>query len=365
MRVALVTSGYPPHVGGVERHTQRLAQSLAGLGCEVEVLTQGPHGDPPSLDQERDGLVVRRWPVSVRSEAVPVALGLYRYLSAARGRFDVVHAHNYHSAAPAMSYLSGRRPLIVSPHMHARPATFVARAAHVPYGFVGRRLLRAAASVVSLSRSEADLVAERVPGVRPVVIPTGIDVDWLRAAEAKEKAAPVVLFVGRLMAYKGAARIVEALPLFGEAKLVVIGNGPEAATLRRLAEQAGLREKVQLLGAVDDDELARWYATADVLVSLSSCESFGIVVLEGLAAGARVVASDISAHRDTRQFDEHGSLRLVPLASSPEEIGRAVREELAKGRCMPSETVLSLEAVARLHLELYEAVLRRQLEARH
>jgi len=41
MRVALVTSGYPPHVGGVERHTQRLAQSLAGLGCEVEVLTQG------------------------------------------------------------------------------------------------------------------------------------------------------------------------------------------------------------------------------------------------------------------------------------------------------------------------------------
>jgi len=168
-----------------------------------------------------------------------------------------------------MSYLSGRRPLIVSPHMHARPATFVARAAHVPYGFVGRRLLRAAASVVSLSRSERTSWRSAYPGTSRCH-PTGIDVDWLRAAEAKEKAAPVVLFVGRLMAYKGAARIVEALPLFGEAKLVVIGNGPEAATLRRLAEQAGLREKVQLLGAVDDDELARWYATADVLVSLSS-----------------------------------------------------------------------------------------------
>jgi glycosyltransferase involved in cell wall biosynthesis len=235
----------------------------------------------------------------------------------------------------------------------------------VPYGVLGRRTLRAAASVIALSRSEADLVTERVRGVRPVVVPSGIDVGWLQAAEAKEKAAPVVLFVGRLTAYKGAVRIVEALPLFGDAKLVVIGSGPEAATIRRLAESTGLREKVQLLGAVDDDELARWYATADIVVSLSSSESFGIVVLEGLAAGARVVASDIPAHRDTRQFDEHSALRLVPLASSPEEIARAVREELAKGRCVPSRAVPSWETVARLHFELYEAVRTRQLASRH
>ena len=64
MRVALVTSAYPPHLGGVEHHVQGLAQSLAGLGCEVEVLTQAPRGAPPSVDQESDGLVVRRWPAS-------------------------------------------------------------------------------------------------------------------------------------------------------------------------------------------------------------------------------------------------------------------------------------------------------------
>jgi glycosyltransferase involved in cell wall biosynthesis len=358
MRLALVASAYPPHVGGVERHVQRLAQNLAQLRCEVEVLTQAPRGYPPSVHQEPDGLVVRRWPAIGQSETFPVALGLFEYLRAARGRYDVVHAHNYHSAAPAMSYLSGHRPLIVSTYLHARPASLVARAAHVPYGVVGRRVLRAAASVIALSRSEADMVAERVRAVRPVVIPSGIDVCRLRSAEVKEKASPVVLSVGRLVGYKGVARVVEALPLFGDANLVVIGSGPEAATIRRLADSRGLREKVQLVGAVDDDELARWYATADVVISLSSYESFGMVVLEGLAAGTRVVASDIPAHRDMQQFDEHGALRLVPFASSPQEIARAVRAELAIGRCTPSASVLSWEAVAQLHLELYEAVLR-------
>ncbi len=360
-----MTSAYPPHVGGVERHAQRLAQNLAGLRCEVEVLTQGPRGDPPSVDQERDGLVVRRWPASLRSESAPVSLGLFDFLRQARGRYDVVHAHNYHSAAPAMSYISGHCPLVVSTYLHARPATLVARAAHVPYGVLGRRMLRAAATVIALSRSEADLVSARVPGVRPVVVPSGIDVGRLRAAKAREKASPLVLFVGRLTGYKGAARVVEALPLFGDANLVVIGSGPEAATLRRLAERRGAQGRVQLLGAVDDDDLARWYATADVVVSLSSYESFGIVVLEGLAVGARVVASDIPAHRDTRQFDEHGALRLVPLASTPEAIAKAIREELAKGRCMPSSAVPSWEAVAQVHLDLYGAVLERQLVSRH
>jgi glycosyltransferase involved in cell wall biosynthesis len=365
MRVALVTSAYPPHLGGVERHVQRLAQSLAGLRCEVEVLTQAPRGARPSVDQESDGLVVRRWPASGRSETAPVSVGLFQYLRAARGRYDVVHAHNYHSVAPAMSYLSGRRPLVVSTYLHARPASFVARVVHVPYGIVGRRMLRAAASVIALSRSEADMVAQRVPGVRPVVVPSGIDRGRLRAVHAKEKAAPVVLFVGRLTAYKGAARVIEAVPFLGEAQLVVVGSGPEAATLRRLAERPGFSEKVQLTGPVDDDELARWYATADVVISMSSYESFGIVVLEGLAAGTRVVASDIPAHRDMRQFDEYGALRLVPLASSPEEIAKVVLDELAMGRCMPSSTVPSWETVAQLHLELYEAVLRRQLETPH
>jgi glycosyltransferase involved in cell wall biosynthesis len=250
--------------------------------------------------------------------------------------------------------------LVISTYLHERPATVVARAAHVPYGIVGRRMLRSAASVIALSRSEADTVAERVPGVRPVVVPSGIDTGRLRAAKAKERSVPVVLFVGRLTGHKGAARVIEALSLFGDAKLVVIGSGPEAATIRRLADRPGSRGKVELLGAVDDGELVRWYATADVVISLSSYESFGIVVLEGLAAGTRVVASDIPAHRDLRQFDEHGALALVPLSSSSDEIAKVVRDALAMGRCAPSEIVPSWQAVSQLHLELYESVLEGQ-----
>ncbi len=356
MRVALVAIAYPPRVGGVERHVRGLARSLAALGCEVEVLTQAPRRVPNSVNQEADGLVIRRWPASDPSQAAFFSAGLFRYLRAARGRYDVVHAHNYHSAAPAMSYLAGCRPLVVSTYLHARPASFAARVLHVPYGILGRRMLRAASSVIALSSSEADLVAQRVPGVRPVVVPSGIDASRLLAAKPKEKTVPVVLCVGRLTAYKGVARVIESMEHLGQAQLVVVGNGPHEAALSKLAKRSLQSEKVQLIGEVDDDELASWYATADVVISMSAYESFGIVALEALAAGRRVVASDIPAHRDMRQFDEHGAMRLVPLASSPEEIADVVLGELAMGPVMPSSTVLSWETVARLHMSLYEAV---------
>jgi glycosyltransferase involved in cell wall biosynthesis len=259
-----------------------------------------------------------------------------------------------------MGYLSGARPLVVSTYLHARPASAVATALHVPYGIVGRRMLRAAASAIALSPSEADLVARRVPGVRPVVIPSGIDTDRLRGAQPKEKTAPVVLCVGRLTTYKGATRVLEAMRYLGQARLVVVGSGPEAARLRRLVERSGFSEKVQLTGPIDDDELARWYATADVVISMSSQESFGIVVLEGLAAGTRVVASDIPAHRDMRRFDDHGALHLVPLGVSPEAIAEVVLDALATGRTTSSSTVPNWETVAQLHVGVYEAVLARQ-----
>ena len=79
---------------------------------------------------------------------------------------------------------------------------------------------------------------------------------WPREARAKDSALPVVLVVGRLTRYKGAARVVDALPLCGETRLVVIGSGPEASAIDGLAERLGVRAKRCLLGTVDDVELA-------------------------------------------------------------------------------------------------------------
>ena len=70
-----------------------------------------------------------------------------------------------------------------------------------------------------------------------------------------------------------------------------------------------------------------------------------------------MVASDISAHRYTRQFDEFGALHLVPLAASPAELDEAIREELVKGRSEPSGTVPSWESVAQCHFDLYESLM--------
>ena len=80
--------------------------------------------------------------------------------------------------------------------------------------------------------------------------------------------------------------------------LVILGTGPEEPRLRQLVEDEGLSGSVRLLGGVSDEDLRRWQRTAAVVVSLSTRESFGLSLAEGITAGAAIVASDIPAHRE-------------------------------------------------------------------
>ena len=104
---------------------------------------------------------------------------------------------------------------------------------------------------------------------------------------------PVVLVSGRLEAYKHPVGAVDALSFLpAEVTLKITGDGPERAALERRIRQQQLTERAQLLGRVSDGDLRRWMRTANVLVSMSEHEAYGIVLLEALAAGASVVAWD-------------------------------------------------------------------------
>lgn len=190
-----------------------------------------------------------------------------------------------------------------------------------------RRAARTADRVVVTSEYSRGVVRDAygVPAAGIAVVPEGIDLSaWSRRPEPGPwSARPVILNVARQYPRKNTATLLRALPRVldrvPDARLRVVGDGPETPALRRLARDLRLGEAVRFLGAVEDTrELRREYASASVFCLPSRQEGFGIVFLEAMAAGLPIVA---------------GRAGAVPEVVPDGEVGRLVaptdREALA------------------------------------
>ena len=165
------------------------------------------------------------------------------------------------------------------------------------------------------------MLVSHFPGAidKATVIPNGVDLAKLRAAVPFAGDKKTIVSAGRLETYKHVEDTLRALARLGhDYQLVVIGAGPDRARLEAIGRELGLADRVRFLGRIGSDELYRWYRTADVYVTMSSNEAMGITILELLACGARVVASDIPAHREVNDR-VGGVLTIVPRrCQSPE-----------------------------------------------
>jgi glycosyltransferase involved in cell wall biosynthesis len=201
------------------------------------------------------------------------------------------------------------------------------------------------------------LVCRHFPEVsdRVIVIPNGVDVAALRAAQPYRQDRTVILCVGRLEEYKNVHLVIEALKhLDDRFTLVVIGDGPARRPLEALTERLGLQGRVKFLGRVDDSIAHRWFRTASVYASMSSHEAFGITVREALAAGARVVASDIPAHRDVMALAGPDAVSLVPVDTRPAALAQAFCDTSTPARNGPAHMpIASWDAVAEQTLQVY------------
>jgi glycosyltransferase involved in cell wall biosynthesis len=353
MRIAIVSAHYAPFAGGVESHVEEIAKRLAGQGETVEVLT---HQDDPALpDTElREGVLVRRHKVPVPSQHFGVSPAVWSTLVRHRHRYDVVHAHGYHSAAPLAAAMAGASPLVFTPHYHGTGHSPLRKAIHIPYRAMGAAIAVRSKRIICVSRAEADLFLTHFPSARPrvTVIPNGVDLGRITAAQPFPDAGPVVVTGGRLQSYKQIDRIVEAMALTPPGlRLVVTGDGPERGALEALADERGVRAKVRFIGRVEPDLLYRWYAGADVFCSMSTNEAMPVTILELLAAGARVVASDIPAHRDIRDRTA-GAITLVPPDADPGVLASALVHALNESPA-PAQQIPTWDEVTTQTLDVY------------
>lgn len=344
LRVAMVCNGYRPHIGGVETHVGHLADALARLGVRVEVLTQ--ETDRGMAAYEDDGpIIVRRFHSVVSSQRDAQAPGLWAWIRRHAVDHDLVHFHSYHALMSA-SALVARAPVVFTPHYHGTGHSPVRAAAHRVYRPVGRRVFAQAGAVICVSAAEAavverDFSAEVADKIQ--VIPNGVDVNEVRKAEPISAAVPYFLTLGRLERYKRVDRVIDAMTLVPEpTRLVIVGSGPVLSDLVDLAARRGLAHRVVFMRDLSRPAVLRWLAGAQAVVSMSEHEAFGLTLAEGLAAGRRVVASDLPAHREVARFGSPEALRLVPASADRAQLAGALADclgtvrDLDRGACVPS-----------------------------
>ncbi|WP_314249603.1 glycosyltransferase family 4 protein [Streptomyces kutzneri] len=282
--------------GGVQFHIRDLAEHLIRLGHEVSVLAPADDETPLPPYVVSAGRAV---PVPYNGSVARLNFG---FLSAARvrrwlhdGTFDVIHIHE--PASPSLGLLScwaAQGPIVATFHT-SNPRS---RAMIAAYPILQPALEKINARIAVSEYARRTLVEHL--GGDAVVIPNGVDVDFFAKAEANPDWSGQTLgFIGRIdEPRKGLPVLMAAFPKIVEAcpdvRLLVAGRGDEEEAVASLP--AELRTRVEFLGMVSDEDKARLLRSVDVYVAPNTGgESFGIILVEALSAGAAVLASDLDA----------------------------------------------------------------------
>ncbi|MGY1836929.1 glycosyltransferase [Blastococcus sp. SYSU DS0510] len=339
------TARFDP-IGGMQNHTAALTRCLDAQGVAQTVLTSrlaGPRGTSRLGDGARVvrvGLPVRFLRQCWAVAALPAALRR-------RVGVDVVHVHQGEDLAVLpLARLAARRhgcPLVVTVHCSVRHTMrgrgLRARLLHRLGGAVERAALRRADAVVVLTaRARGGLLADGVAEDRVHVIPSGFDPALFRPPADRPGSRPTgglrIGYVGRLAPQKRPDLVVRAFGRMAEpAQLVVVGDGPERPRVESLVARSPARDRIRLSGFVPHDAVPGVLEGLDVLVLPSAYEEMGSVLVEAMAAGLPVVASDVGGIPEVVRDGETGL--LVPpgdVAALAAALDRLVADDRLRGR---------------------------------
>ncbi len=312
MKIGLVCPYIYPDPGGVSQHVGYLYENLRLRGHDVRIITAS-HG--PQRASEGDVIRLGVGFSVPTNGSVGTLTFSPRYNSQIRTmlereRFDLLHFHE--PFVPTLSLFLLRESKSVN------VATFHAYAGFSPSYEFGKRFLQGHArrlhGRIAVSAAARHFIDRFFPGDYKV-IPNGVDIPRF------ERAVPIarwqdgtrnLLFVGRHEPRKGLIELLKAFRLLKktgcDCRLLIVGTGPQEREARRYVATRRLAG-VEFLGRVTDAEKAQLFRTADVFVSpATGGESFGIVLLEAMAAGAPIVASDIHGYKGVVRRGREGLL---------------------------------------------------------
>lgn len=337
-------------VGGMQLQVHLLTKAVSQLGVSQTVITVRP----PWTDrhEESPNLSIHRYGWGIASPRQMYAIPAMRHILRLRPKsFDLIHCHSAQDiAAIPLAIMAANRvnaPLILSLHSSWQHT-------YIPdtvYGAVRQRIgqriekqgLKHASTVIVLTNRMASLlVGERgMASEKIFVLPDAVDLNFMRSAPSIDSIShfharfnklgdrPRVTFIGRLVSQKGVAYLIEAFSklqsLGMKASLVIVGDGPKYNEIKQAVSRMGLDRCTTFTRFVHHDDIPLLLAETDVLVIPSIYEEFGSVLLEGMAAGVPIVASDVDGIPSTIQHERNG---LLTPPRDADSIAEAIRQLL-------------------------------------
>jgi phosphatidylinositol alpha-mannosyltransferase len=302
--------------GGVQTHVANLSRQLRLRGHDVLVVAPG---HVPHTAGAEDGVHIAGASTAVpfNGSVARICLRPGGWLEARRAlaRFapDLVHVHEPFVPSVSMPVAwSARVPVVATFHAYCPPS--VEALLYSGLAAALRLLVSRFALKLAVSEAAARCAEKRVGG--PIrIVPNGVDLErFSPSARTPSVGARKLLFVNRLERRKGFDVALRAFARLADAHddllLIVVGSGACSGAREDLPEH--IRRRVIMLGDVSDAELPSVYSSADVfLAPARGRESFGIVLIEAMAAGVPVVATDIDGYRELLQH-EHNALVVPP-----------------------------------------------------
>lgn len=392
LRLLTFSSLYPnaaqPNHGIFVRN--RLLQLVASGGADSVVVAPVPYfpdlpaplarlaggwaaygGVPAS--EKRDGLDVShpRYPVlpKIGMSLTPrsmsrACLPTLRRLLAEGRRFDAIDAHYLYPDGVAAVWLGQRLGLPVVVTARGTDVSLIPRYPR-PRRMIQEAMTGAAALIAVSAALKTAMVELGAPESKVTVLRNGVDTNLFRPVERARARAefgltrPTVVSVGHLIERKGHHRTIEAIAALADVDLIIAGGGPERERLEALAARLGVGDRVRLIGTRPHSDLPRLYSAADVMVLASSREGWANVLLESMACGTPVVASNIWGNPEVIQTRDAGLI----VENNPDAIAAGVRDLLAnppdRQATRAYAEAFSWEETTRGQLDLFARVLGR------
>jgi glycogen(starch) synthase len=385
MNIGMLTWEFPPRiVGGIARHCNGLAKALAHNGHDIHVVTLDFPGAPNY--EETDGIKIYRTSTELgHPNFLTWALLFNHFLEkkiadvSRKVDLDAIHVHDWLTGFAGISFKHQMQtPLVSTIH-----GTEIGRAQglHNPDSFTIDGIewwttYEADKIIVTSGSMKAEIQGHfHLPQEKIEIIPNGIDLKKYNASVDRSSVRgrygvnpgeKLILCVGRLVPQKGIEYLIRAVPTisgrYPEARLIIVGEGWLRGQLEYVARSTGHQWRITFTGWIPDEELIALLNSADVLVVPSIYEPFGIVALEGMAAGVPVVASDVGGLAEIVEHEDNG---VLAYSRNPDSIAWSVDRVLSdperskrlvqNARKMVQKTY-SWEAIAMRTAEVYEGV---------
>ncbi len=367
LRVLQVNKLYYPHIGGVEKHVQDLAESIKD---EVKVKVLVANTSFKTVVEDINGVQVIKIASLGTLASAPLAPSLWLWLR--RLQPDIYHFHFPYPVGD-VSYLLARvkGKLVVTYHSDIiRQKRLLA----LYRPFMSRFLKKADVIIAGSPNMVANSPVLKRFSAKCKVVNYGIDVDRFKLTPEVEKNAAalrrrfggrnIILFVGRLIYYKGVSYLVEAMRDI-DGMLVLAGEGGLRSELEKKAAQLGVADKIIFFGRAKDRELPALYHACDIFVlpSVARTEAFGLVQLEAQACGKPVVSTNLPTGVPYANLDNVTGLIVPPKDSRALAIAISrlldepeLRRQLGSQGKKRVETEFTLATMAAAVLDIYREI---------